>query len=307
MLRTAAPRRARALDELLDPALASRLQRLDLASRRVVAGRLRGERRSRRKGESVEFADHRPYAPGDDLRFVDWRAYGRLERLYLKLFLAEEDLSLHLVLDASASMDCGEPGKFLHAQRLCAALAYVGLARLHRVTLWRMGGEDGKRLATLADLRGRSRAQDMGRWLGGVEPGGRCDFNGCARRIALSRRGAGVVVALSDFFFPEGFDEGLRLLAARGDDVLFLQVLSPQELAPDIAGDLRLRDVEDGSTVETTITTPLLARYRATLNACLDELRRSCAARGAMHALTVSNEPVEDVVLRRLRRAGALR
>src|SRR5690606_18141375 len=177
----------------------------------------------------------RQYAAGDDLRRLDWNIYARLDRLFTKLFLEEEDLSLHLVLDASASMDCGDPSKYHYAQRLAAALGYIGLANLNRVALSAMGGQPlngGDNadaaltpLRALRDLRGRRRIHDLGAFLLNLEPGGATDFPDAARRVALSRRGRGVMVVLADFFFKEGYEDGLRLLKGRGYDLFAIQLL----------------------------------------------------------------------------------
>src|SRR3954466_13331304 len=140
MLRTPNPTRPRTIDELLSSELISKVSHLDFTSRKIFAGKLKGERRSKKRGESVEFADHRPYVVGDDLRHIDWNIYGRLDRLFLKLFLEEEDLALHIILDCSASADCGRPSKFLYMQQLAMALGYVGLVNLTRVTLSAVGG-----------------------------------------------------------------------------------------------------------------------------------------------------------------------
>jgi len=323
MLRTPSPTRPRSLDDLLDAQLATRIEGLDLSSRKIFAGRLKGERRSKKRGESVEFADHRPYVAGDDLRFIDWNIYGRLDRLFLKLFQEEEDLSLHVVLDASASMDCGEPGKFAYAQRVTASLAYIGLVNLNRVSLTMLAGKESEENAgnegqqaaqtiarptqTLRNLRGRRRARDMGDWLCAAAPAGATDFGAAARRIALSRQGKGVMVVLSDFFFKEGYETGLRMLIGRGYDVFCVQLLSPQELEPAIGGDVRLRDIEDGDTAEVTITAPLLAQYKATLGAYTEQFRLFCAARDIAMMTISTATPVETVLLEYFRSRGLLR
>ena len=334
MLRTPSPDRPGSIEDLISPALAAQLARVDLASRRVFAGRLRGERRSKKRGESVEFADHRPYTVGDDLRFIDWNIYARLDRLFLKMFLEEEDLSLHLVLDASASMDCGEPGKFAFMQRLAAALGYIGLVNYNRVTLTAIGGQTGETpvplqrsktgetlgtsfngrsgatdapAVSLRNLRGRRRVSEMGSWLCGLDPGASADFTSACKRIALSRTGKGVMVVLSDFFFKEGYEDGLRLLVGRGYDVFAVQILSPQEIDPTLGGDLRLKDVEDADSAEVTISRPLLDRYKNNLAAYCDGLRLFCARRDVMHLVTPSSAPVDTLVLDTLRRRGLLR
>ena len=317
MLRTENPTRPASLTELLDNTLIARIDQLDITSRKMFAGKLRGERRSKKRGESVEFADHRPYVVGDDLRHIDWTIFGRLDRLFLKLFLEEEDLCLHVVLDCSASHDCGNPNKFLFMQRAAMSLGYVGLVNLNRVAMTAVAtppaahprdaeAPSGVRGA-IRDLRGRRRTQELASWICSLRPDGGSNFTDACTRIALSRRGKGVMIVLSDFFIKEGYEDGLRLLMGRGYDVFCLQVLSPQEIEPDITGDLRLRDVEDADHAEVTISAPLLKRYKANLAAYRDQLRAFCARRD-MTLLTVrSDTPIDVLLLDYLRRRGVLR
>lgn len=303
------------LDELLEPALVARLSALDVTTRKVLAGKMKGERRSKRRGQSVEFADHRQYVVGDDLRHIDWNIFGRLDRLFLKLFLEEEDLSLHIVVDASASLDCGQPSKFLLAQRLACALGYIGLVNLHRVTVTAIGGlaptPEGEMkpqlMSAVRDLRGRRRLQDLARFLLQLEPGGPAAFTEACKRIALTRKGKGVMLVVSDFFVKEGYETGLRLLLGRGYEVYAVQVLSPQEMEPDIGGDLRLKDCEDGDLAEVTITAPLLKRYKQMLGAYVTRLRDFCAARGILLQTVPSSTGVEALVLDYLRRKGLVK
>ena len=155
-----------ASQDLLPPDLLARLERMELVSRKVFRGRLKGERRSKRKGQSVEFADFRNYVPGDDLRFVDWNLYARLDRLFLKLFLEEEDLHVYFLIDASPSMDFGEPTKFFAAQQIAAALAFVGLCRGDRVRFEFLGAKN----LTSPVLRGRSQMWRMTEFIQSVAP-----------------------------------------------------------------------------------------------------------------------------------------
>jgi uncharacterized protein (DUF58 family) len=321
MLRTPNPKRPTSMAELLDSKTIARLSRLDVSSRKIFSGKLQGERRSKRRGESVEFADHRPYTTGDDLRHIDWNILGRLDKLFMKVFLEDEDLSLHLVLDASASADCGEPSKFRFMQQAVAALAYTGLVNLNRLTLTALGEpaarDDGSEpeaasvsagtASVLRNLRGRRRLADVERWLCGLEPRGSTDFTAACRRIALSKTGKGVLIIFSDFFFKEGYEQGLRYVAGRGFDVICVQVLSPQEIDPTITGDLRLRDVEDGDRAEITVSGPLLKRYRATLSAYNEQLRQFCGSRDMLHIAVPSDTPIETLMLDHLRRRGVLR
>ncbi len=327
------------MDELLDSRLIAQISQLDLTSRKIFSGKLRGERRSKKRGESVEFADHRPYATGDDLRHIDWNIYARLDMLFMKLFLEEEDLSLHIVLDCSESSDCGEPNKFLSMQRLAMALGYIGLVNLNRVAVTTLGGAlsshneprasasapspsppggegrgEGSPSSSLPlpshsirDLRGRRRTQDLARFICALRPEGGSDFNECAKRIAMTRRGKGVMIVLSDFFMKEGYETGLRLLVGRGYDVFAMQIMSPQEIEPDITGDLRLRDVEDFDQAEVTITAPLLKRYKQTLAAYCGELREFCARREITNLSVRTDTPIETLLLDYMRQRGLLR
>ncbi len=314
MLRSQDTTRPASIDDLLDPRLATRLAQLDLASRKVFAGKLKGERRSKRRGQSVEFADNRHYVRGDDLRFIDWNIYARLDRLFLKLFLEEEDVSLHIVIDASESLDCGEPNKFTYLQRSAAALGYIGLVNLNRVAVSAISGvmaanDDPLTSAispSIRDLRGRRRVHDLASFLIGLRPRGSSNFPEACKRIALSRTGKGVMIVLSDFFFKEGYEQGLRYLIGRGYDVVCIQVLSPQEVNPSLAGDLRLRDVEDRDIAEVTISAPLLRRYRKNLAGYCDELRMFCARREIAHMTIQSDMSLDTMILDYLRVRGVL-
>lgn len=325
MLKTPNLKRAESIDDLLPAGLAARLGQLDVSSRKIMTGKLKGERRSKRRGESVEFADHRPYVYGDDLRHIDWNVFGRLDKMFLKLFLEEEDLSLHIIIDCSASSDAGEPNKFLYMQRLAAALGYIGLVNLNRVGISALGdkglregekpevGPDGKDLppqglvSAIRDLRGKRRLQDLASYILSIEPAGQTRFTDACKRIAITRRGKGVMIVLSDFFIKEGYEAGLRLLKGQGYDVYAIQVLSPQEMEPTIGGDLRLKDIEDGDTAEVTITAPLLKKYKQILNAYCNKLHQFCTQRDIIHMTVKSDMPVDQLVMDYLRRRGLLR
>lgn len=301
---TAKPRR---VDELLDSQLMAKLDQVDVMSRKIFAGKLQGERRSKRRGISVEFADYRQYSHGDDLRFVDWNVYARLDKLFLKMFLEEEDLSLILAIDASASMDYGKPNKFAFIQRLAMALGYVGLVNHNRVTLFAFNEAGVK---PLSNLRGRRRTREMGQWLIDTEPGGGSGFDAAMRSIALNRQGKGVMVVLSDFLYKEGYEKGLRYLAGGGYDTFCMQVLSPEEVDPGkagLAGDLRLTDIEDEDTAEVTISAALLKRYKDNLNAYCGKLREFCVRRGMMHLTIDTSIDLTVLLMDYLRKRGLLK
>jgi uncharacterized protein (DUF58 family) len=303
---TTLPRPTR-VDELLDSGLMAKLDQMDVMSRKIFAGKLQGERRSKKRGVSVEFADYRHYVHGDDLRFVDWNIYARLDRLFLKMFIEEEDLSLILAIDSSASMNWGNPNKFVFCQRLAMALGYIGLANHNRVTLHAF---DSSGIRPLSNLRGRRRTQEMGKWLLNQQATGQSGFSDAMRAIALARQGKGVMVILSDFMFKEGYDKGLRYLAGGGYDTFCLQILSPEEIDPGksgLAGDLRLTDIEDEDAAEITVSAALLKRYKENLNAYCGKLRDFSIRRGMMHLTIDTNTDMSTLLMEYLRRRGLLK
>jgi len=292
------------LTDLLDPEFMNRLDSLDVLSRKILQGKLQGERRSKRRSQSVEFADHRPYVAGDDLRFVDWNIYGRLEQLFLKLFVEEQDLTVHVMADTSASMSLGEPSKELFIKKLAAALGYVSLVNNNRVTLSMFA--DGL-VGQLANMRGRSYLHQMADFLLTAQCDGISQFETACRQIAGARIGSGVMIVLSDFLFKEGYDAALRRLIGRQYDLYVIQVLSPQELKPDFGGDLKLIDIEDADAAEITVSAALAKYYKRNLTAYCNELKDFCTRRGAVYALANSADSVESLVLNYLRRIRLLR
>lgn len=292
------------LAQLLGPKFVARLDTLDVVSRKILQGRLHGERRSKRRGQSVEFADHRPYVPGDDLRFVDWNVYGRLEQLFLKLFLEDQDLTVQLVVDASGSMTTGEPAKSRFVQQLAAALGYVSLAGNNRLTLSFFA--DGL-VTQMPHMRGRNYVGRMADLLLTTPFEGASDFEKACRQIAAGRIGTGIVIVLSDFLFKAGYEAGLRQLMGRQYDLYAIQVLSPQEVDPPLGGDLRLIDIEDADESEITVSAALMAHYKRNLSAYCNELGQFCTRRGGVHILATSSDSVETLVLNYLRRVRLLR
>lgn len=290
-------------EPLLTPDVLRKLEALELVSRKVRAGRRRGERLSNRKGRGAEFADFRPYASGDDLRFLDWALFARFERLFLRLFLEDEDLHVHLLLDVSRSMAFGSPQKLLFAKRVAAALGFVGLVNLDRVTVTAFADRP---LGAGASFRGRPALPRLLGHLEAIEPAGAGDFTRAMRAVAPALAGRGVVVVLSDFLDRGGTADGLRFLAARGLDATAVQVLAPDEVEPNITGDLRLTDSEDGSTAEVTVTADLLARYRAAVAALRAELASRCGRLG-MNFLSATSDTDFDRVVLGLLRAGTAR
>jgi uncharacterized protein (DUF58 family) len=288
---------------LLDPSFMARLDQLDLISRKILAGKMKGERRSKRRGQSVEFADYRNYVIGDDLRFIDWNVYARLDRLFLKLFLEEEDLALYVLIDMSKSVDYGNPSKSLYIKQVAAALGYIGLVNYNRVVIAAMADNI---VAETGALRGRRRVAQMIDFISKLEPAGPSHFANACKRFALSHRQKGVRVVLSDFYDKGGYENGLRYVAGGKYDLFCVQTLSPQEIEPDLQGDLKLRDMEDDDTAEVSITQPLIKQYKANLNAYCLSLKDYITRRGGTYLFTSTAVPFDTLVLNYMRERGLL-
>ncbi len=289
--------------DFLDPAFMARLDRLALVSRKIFAGKMRGERLTKRRGQSAEFADHRNYVVGDDLRFLDWNIYARLEKLFIKLFLQEEDLHVSILIDASKSMNWGEPNKGLYTRRVAAALAYVGLINFDRVSLYTYA--NGLKYE-LAGIRGRRWMHKVVSFLSEIEYDGPSNLPAAGKQFAIRHPQPGIVLILSDFFEKGGYDAGLRYLLGRNYDVYALQVLSPEEIDPVLAGDLRLTDVEDDDTAEVTVSRALLNRYKQTLQAYCESIKEYCSRRGVNYLFTSTQVPFDQIVLSYFRQRGLI-
>jgi uncharacterized protein (DUF58 family) len=288
---------------LLDPQFMARLDQLDIMSRKLLTGKMKGERRSKRRGQSVEFADYRNYVIGDDLRFIDWNIYGRLDRLFLKLFLEEEDLSLYVLCDVSKSCDYGNPNKAHYIKQVAAALSYIGLVNYNRVNVVAMA--DGI-VAETGGMRGRRRVPQMIDFINKLQPTGESHFATACKRFALAHRQKGVCVVLSDFFIKDGFESGLKYIASGKYDLFCVQTLSPQEIEPDLQGDLKLKDIEDSDMAEVSITQPLMKQYKANLYAYCLALKDYITRRGGTYLFSSTAVPFDTLVLNYLRERGLL-
>jgi uncharacterized protein (DUF58 family) len=325
--------------QLFDAEFMKKLERLSLISRKLRAGRLKGERRSPKRGQSVEFADYRNYAHGDDLRRVDWNAYARLERLFIKLFQEEEDLTVHILLDASKSMDWGDAGqitltapvapvddsgeprlageglaphphndthdhnKLVYAKRTSAALGYIALTNLDRLTVTAFSRAG---LQRFTPVRGKGHAVSLLRFIAGVKAEGQTDLDGMLKQYATQARYPGLLFLLSDCLVESGGIEGLAALQAAGYEVNLIHILAPAEVHPELAliGDLRLKDVETGATQEVSIDGAILDLYRQKFEAWQGSIEQFCRRRGINYMLVTTDQPFEDLVLHYLRRRG---
>ncbi len=289
---------------LLSPELLAQLERLELVTRKIFRGRMKGERRSRRKGQSVEFADFRNYVPGDDLRFIDWNLYARLEKLFLKLFMEEEDLHFYALIDASSSMEFGDPTKLHYAKQLAASLGFVGLCRADRVKVEALGAS---RFNPGPVLRGRHTLWRMLEHVDSIQSGTNAPLAQGVKDFCLRNSGKGILVLISDLMDKSGYESALRFLLAQDMDVYVIHLLSPEELNPDVKGDLKLVDCEDDDVAEITVSRPLLEKYKRTLAAFIDGARDFCTRRGMTYVMTSTDTPVDQLVSHYLRQRGLVK
>lgn len=281
-----------------------KLDQLALVSRKIFAGKMRGERITKRRGESAEFADYRNYVSGDDLRYLDWNIYARLDQLFIKLFLQEEDLHVSILIDASASMDWGDPNKWLYARRIAAAIAYIGLINFDRISLYSYG--NGLR-DSMTGIRGRRWMFKAIDFLTQMEASGGSNLALTGRQFAIEHPQPGIVLVLSDFLDKGGYEDGLRMLLGRKYDLFAIQMLSPEEINPSFVGDLRLTDVEDDDVAEVTVSRALINRYRQNLHSFCAQFKSFCTARGAAYLFTNTQVPFDQVILSYFRERGLLK
>jgi uncharacterized protein (DUF58 family) len=289
---------------LLDPEFLHKLEQLELVSRKIFVGRMKGERKSQRRGSSVEFADHRNYSVGDDLRHIDWNVYGRLDKLFLKLFLEEEDLHIYSLLDTSLSMDFGDPTKLHYGKQVAAALAFIGLVNHDRVVLDTFSSELDRGMPR---LRGRSQMWRVVQYLEALRASGESNLTKVAKAFAIQHTGKGVVVVISDFLDKHGYEDALRYLLARHMDIYVIHVLSREEVEPELVGDLRLIDCEDDDVAEITVSAPLLRRYKENLNAFVGGLKNWCTKRGITYIFTTNQNPFDKLIMNYLRERGLVK
>lgn len=284
-----------------------KLNQLTLVASRVRAGAVKGERRSSRRGSSVEFADYRNYAPGDDLRRLDWNIYARLERPFIKLFEEEEDLAVYILLDGSRSMDWGDGDlhKFQYAQRLAAGLGAIALASGDSISVGFL--QNGRVSAEFGPSRGQVALPRLFSFLEQLQPGGVTDLDASLRQYALKPRRPGLVILLSDLLDAGGYQSGLRPMQGRGHDATLIHVLSPDELDPPFSGDLQLVDIESEQTQDISLDGGLLTLFRERAQAWLHETQAECRKQSVRYLGLTTSEPWDQALLLEMRRAGIVK
>jgi uncharacterized protein (DUF58 family) len=282
----------------LDAAILQRLDNLTLLTRRPLATGRPGRRRSPQAGSSMEFADYRRYAPGDDFRRIDWRAYARLERLFLRVFEAEENITISILIDSSDSMHYGTPAKIQLATLIAAALAYIALKCEDTVVV----GALTDRLAAYRKAgSGTNAIWSVGEFLNQLPRSGKTDLNKALYDLGRVTSSPGLSIVISDFLAPGGYQTGVRALRQLRQEVALLQILAPDELEPELQGDWRLRDSEGNGTIDVSISAQILQAYRQRLSAFTQELASFAHANAASYSLIASDTNILDVIQRLLR------
>ena len=278
-----------------------KLEYLHVVSKRAFAGQNRADRLARKRGRGLEFADHRGYSAGDDFRHIDWKAYKRLGRLLLRLFDEEQDLPIYLFIDSSQSMRDSE--KFDQARRIAAALCYIGLAHLDRVTLLPFD-------QTLGDEtqpgRGKGRIFRVFELLEQMETEGPTDLREVFMKFASRTRQQGLAVVISDFLDPHGFEAGLKLVASMGHDVFVVHVAAASDADPHALGEVRFVDSETGEVRDVEVTPALAKAYGEAWQAHSEELERFCGRLALGYVRAEADAPFDQVILKTFRKGRFL-
>jgi uncharacterized protein (DUF58 family) len=287
----------------LDRQFLRKLERFEIVPRGIHRGGQIGHRRSASRGTGLEFADHKEYSAGDDLRYLDWNLYARLEELFIKIFEQDEALPVHILLDGSGSMQVGSPSKAFFAARIASALAYVGLANQDHVRL--LFFADGLVSGTRT-LAGKTHIYEIAESLDAA-PEGTTDLREALEAFSKETRRPGVVFVLSDFLDPAGVLEGMRLLVSRKFGVYAVHLLAPEEISPELSGDSELRDIETGDTLHVPLRRDLVQRYQAFFRAHCDALRADLQRYGARYLRLATDQPLDEVLFSRFPKEGIFR
>lgn len=289
---------------MFDSEFLKRLEYLSLLSKRVFKGQLLAQRRTKQTGGGVEFADHREYILGDDLRYLDWNVYARHGDLLLKRFQEEEDLHVYILLDASSSMNLGDPNKFVFARQIAAALAYIALADLDRVSII---AYDSKIRATLPLMRGKDNTLALLRFLERLECGGeKTDLAAVASDFCRRAPRTGLALVISDLYDQAGFRGGIDRLRHQMFEPHVIQLHTLDEANPQRIGELELQDIESRRLRKVTISERSLRQYKRLFEEFLYEVERYCRTYGLSYTRATTDVPFDAVLLKMMRAAGAV-
>ena len=281
------------------------LERLAILSRQMVAGQMQGERRSPKRGQSVEFTDFRQYSLGDDFRRIDWNAYARLEKFFIKLFVEEEDITVHLLIDTSRSMNWGAPNKLQYAVQAAAALGYISLVGLDRTTATAVG-QANPSLKQFSPHRGKNQAHKFFSFLQSIQPATSISLKNELLAYRSSSKQPGPLILFTDLFDPH-WKEALSILAGNTYDITLLHILAPDEIDPEFNGDLKLVDSETSQEIEITADFDLIQRYKSTFVEWQAEIDLFCSKRGIHYIPLVTSLPLQELLFSLLRRHSVLK
>ena len=281
-------------ESFLDEDFLRKLEKLKVMAQKGMKGPHRGEHISWRSGASLDFLDYRKYQVGDDFRYIDWNVYGRLDKLFIKLFRAEEDLTIHFLIDMSRSMGEGNPPKDIYARKVVAALCYIGLASLDRVGVTFFNDSLGD---ARSPERGKQVYLSVLKYLLSLKPEGETDLNAALKEYASTCKRPGIVIVLSDLLDPKGFEEGMEALMYGRFDITLIQMLDREELYPPFEGYLSLNDVETGESKRLALDGTLLDLYRQKISDFLENIKNFCSKNGIDYYFSDTSIPFEDFLL----------
>jgi hypothetical protein len=292
------------IDSFLDDEFLRKLEKLKIATKKSARSPQRGEYRSWQSGEGLEFLDYRKYHLGDDLRYVDWSVYGRLDKLFIKLFHAEKGQTAHIVMDMSLSMDNGNPSKDITAKKIAAAISYICLSNLNKTGLMAFNDE-------IVDLkppaRGKKQYPEVLRFLLALRPAKPTNVNACLAEYAAICKNPGIAIIISDLFDANGYQDGLAALAHRNFDINLIQVMAHEELFWRQAGNLMLREAETGEKKVVYVDSHLLEVYQKKINGFISAIKSYCGHYGINYFLCDTGIPFEDLLMDYLSRGALFR
>lgn len=297
-----APSQTDRVSEVFGTDFLKKLEYLAVVAKKLFSGMQKGERRSTRRGTSVEFADYREYSQGDDLRHIDWNIYGRLEKLLLKMYEEEAELFVYLLVDVSRSMDWGTPvRKVDYAKRVAAAVAYIGLSSQDRVVL----STFNEGLSEKSEpLQGKRQIFSVFDFLERAESFGKTDLTATLDDWARMKMRKGIAIVVSDFLDEKGVEEGLKALRTARFETHLVHVIDPQELEPDLDGHVEVIDSESGEKRQVFISPEVMKKYKEEVTGFCADIERRCSERGVGYVRATTDVPFEDLILRMLRRGG---
>lgn len=293
-----------ASDDIFDDAFLKKLDYLYIVSQKIVAGSSRAERKTKLVGSGLEFADFRHYTHGDDLRNIDWKIYARSEKLFVKLFEEEEDLYIYFLVDCSRSMKIGDEKKWQYAKQIVAALGYIGLSNLDRVSIIPFSNKlEGR----LPPARGKSQIFKIFKFLSGLEAGTETSLKDALKTFVTQNKRRGIAVVLSDFYDPSGFEDGLNFLRYHKFEPMVVHLYDERELSANFRGDLRLVDCETGEVAELTVTEGMMQSYKKAWEDMSQELQSYCSKRQMLYFRSSVQVPFDKLILKIFRAGGFIK